>query len=271
MNWASIASYIELGLGLILVSKLLLLRLHNVYRFFSIFLLADISANLVWALDKQFWGTSFYVDYRIAWLGERLVVWTFTILTVYALLGAILTQLPGILKLSRWVLNLSFVVGSLLALGSALPEYRAVEATHRLVRPLEYAVSAGIVIDRVVASVALIAVVCILFFLIWFPVEMSRNLAMFVIGFVIYLAIKASLLVAISLRSNGSHNFIREMNLLSALLVSAVFSYWALFMTRAGEGVPAKLRIGTLQGRHERLLLAQLEAMNASLLRAARR
>lgn len=271
MNWASIASYVELGLGFVLVLKLLFLRLHSVYRFFAVFLLADISGNLIWAVDNHLIGTPFYVDYRILWLTERLLAWTFTLLTVYALLGAILAQLPGILKLSRRVLNLSFALGGILALGTALPEYRTAAATQSLVGPMAYAISAGIVMDRVVASVALIALVCILCFLIWFPVEMSRNLIVFVGGFVVYFAIMASLLIVVSLRSNAEPNFLRAINMLTATLSSGVFAYWTLFITRAGENVPAKFRIIPLQRRQQDLMLAQLEAMNASLLRAARR
>ena len=271
MTWSSIASYIELCLGFVLVIKLLSQRLHRVYRYFSVFLLADISGNLIWAIDKQLIGTSFYIDYRVLWLAEHLIIWTFTLLTVYALLGAILSQLPGILKLSRRVLNLSFAVGVILALGTALPEYRAAAATQALVSPLAYAISAGFVLDRVVASVALILLLFVIGFLLWFPVEMSRNVVVFVIGFVVYFAIKASLLLAVSLRSNAAPDFLREINFFSALLVSAVFSYWALFITRAGEKAPAKLSLLALHRRQQDLLVAQLEAMNASLLRAARR
>jgi hypothetical protein len=61
------------------------------------------------------------------------------------------------------------------------------------------------------------------------------------------------------------------MNMLSALLVGGIFAYWALFITKSGEAAPAKLHVPIWQRRQEDRLIAQLETMNASLLRAVRR
>src|ERR1700751_4800256 len=105
MDWQSVAQYLELCVTFVLAARLLSLGLHKVYRYFSVFLLADISGTLLWALDKRLAGTRFFVDYRIVWLTERVVMWIFILLTVYALLDAILVQLPGILTLSHRVLN----------------------------------------------------------------------------------------------------------------------------------------------------------------------
>lgn len=271
MDWPSITQYVELCLGFVLVARLLSLHLHRVYRYFCIFLLADISGTLIWAVQLRTQGTPLHFDYRIAWLCERLVTWIFTLLTVYALLDAILARLPGILKLSRKVLNISFAVAVLIGLLTALPEYRAAAESQVLHSRLAHVVSGAIVLDRVIASVALIMLLCILVFLIWFPVEMSRNLVTFFSGFVVYFALKACLMLALSLRSNAAPDFIRFTNMLSAVLVAAIFAYWTIFITKAGENVPAKLRVAQWHRREEDLLIAQLEAMNASLLRAVRR
>ncbi len=271
MPWPTIAQYVELGLGFVLIAKLLSLGLHRVYKYLSIFLLADISGDLVWALQIRARGTPFQFDYRIAWLAQRAIIWVFTILTVYALLEAILAQLPGILSFCRRVLKISFLSAIVIALLTALFEYRAALSTQILNSGLAHIISGAIILDRVIATVALIMLLCTLLFLVWFPVEMSRNLAVFFAGFVAYFAIKASLMLWVSLRSNGAPASIRIANLIGAVLVAAVFAYWSIFIAKAGETIVAKLHIKPWQSRHEDLLVAQLEAMNASLLRAARR
>ncbi|SRR5579875_2206733 len=271
MDWPAVIQYVELCLGFILVARLLSLGLHKAYLYFCIFLLADTSGNLIWLVQKHLQGTPLRFDYRIAWLVQHAVLWVFTLLTIYALLDAILAHLPGILKLSHRVLNISFAAAILIALFTALPEYREAVSTQSLLGRIAHLVSAGFVLDRVVATVALLALLAILLFLLWFPVQMSRNLAMFFSGFVVYFALKAALMVAVSLWSAGSRDFLRLVSMLIAGISAGLFAYWAIFLTKAGEKVPAKLSVAPAHSRQEDLLIAQLEAMNASLLRAVRR
>lgn len=271
MDWPSVAQYVELCLGCVLAVKLLSLRLHRVYRYFCVFLLADISETLIWAVDKRTGGTPFHFDYRIAWLSERGIEWLFTLLVVYALLDAILAQLPGILRLSRRILKICFGIAAIIGLLTAFPEYRAAVSTQNFHDRLAHFVAAAIVLDRVVASVALLTLVGILLFLILFPVEMSRNLVAFFSGFVVYSALQACGQLSLSLLSGGAPDFVRLINMWTALLGAAIFGYWTVAITKAGENVPAKMPVATWHRRQEDLLVAQLETMNASLLRAVRR
>lgn len=271
MDWSSIAQYVELCLGFVLVGKLLSLDLQRVYKYFAIFLIADISGILIWAFQKRMKGTPLHFDYRLAWLTEMIVLWVFTLLTVYALLDAMLANLPGILRLSRRVLNVSFCLAIIVGILTALPEYRAAAASEALLGRLAHIVAAAIVFDRVIDSVALLALIVILLFLIWFPVEMSRNLVAFFTGFVIFFALRTCFTLALTLGSNGSPAFIRFTNMLDAGLAAAVFAYWTFAISRSGENVPAKLSLASFSRQHEDTVLAQLEAMNTSLLRAVRR
>lgn len=271
MDWPSFIQYVELCLGFILIARLLFLHLQRVYSYFCVFLFADFSGSLIWALQTRLRHTPFHFDYRIAWLAQHIFLWVFTLLTVYALLDAMLAQLPGILRLSHRVLKISFAGAVVIAFLTALPEYREALTSQVLVGRLAHIVSAGVVWDRAISSVALIALLCTLVFLLWFPIEMSRNLAIFFSGFVVYFAIKAGLMLAVSLWSNASRGFLHVVGMLIAVMSSAVFAYWTIFITKAGEKVPAKLSVAPVHSRQEDLLIAQLEAMNASLLRAVRR
>ena len=271
MDWPSVAQDIELCLSIILILRLLSLGLHHVYRYFSFFLLANISGTLMWVVERRLVGTPFYVDYRILWMADLVFIWLFTFLTVYALLDAILAQLPGILKLSHRVLSLAFLVALGVALVTALPEYRAAMVTQPLPGRLAHLTAGAIVLDRVIATIALITLLAIVLFLFWFPVNMSRNLLAFFSGFVVYFSLRACLNLAVSLRSNGAADFVRFTNLLSAVIVSSIFAGWSIFLSRSGETVTAKVRLAPWRAKEEDLLIAQLQAMNASLLRAVRR
>lgn len=271
MDWPSIAQYVELCLSAVLIVRLLSLGLHRVYRYFSFFLLADISGTLLWATDVRLRGTPFYVDYRILWFCDLALIWLFTVLTVYALVDALLAQLPGILKLSHKVLNMSFLAALAIAFITALPEYKGAMISQPLPGRLAHLIAAAVVLDRVIATIALITLLSILVFLIWFPVNMSRNLLAFFSGFVVYFSLRACVNLADSLMSNGTPEFVRFTNLVSAAIVSAIFAGWAIFITKSGENVPAKLHIAPWRRAHEDLLVAQLHSMNASLLRAVRR
>ncbi len=123
------------------------------------------------------------------------------------------------------------------------------------------------ILDRVISSTALLALLCVLCFLLWFPVEISRNLAVFTAGFVVYFAAKTSLLLG---RSFWSHDINRIVSIATGIIVTICLAYWGIFISAAGERV--RTRLGHLwRPEEQERLMGQLEAINASLLRASRR
>jgi len=264
MSWVRIAQYVNAVLGLALIVRLLVLRLHRVYRIFSLFLLSELTASLVasWAS----WVPDLFPDYRIIWIVAQSVIWVCMLWTVYALLNAVLENLPGILGFSRKLLNSVFICAGILGLLTARPEYSVSGAT-AFNDPIARAVGIGFVFDRVFSTVALLILVSILSFLLWFPVEISRNLVVFSTGFLIYFAAKTALLLS---RSVWSHESLHLVSNLIMFISSACFAYWAIFISAQGETVP--VRIGhSWHRREQERLIGQLEAMNSALLRSAAR
>jgi hypothetical protein len=253
---------VETALCLALVARLSSLRLHRVYQIFCLFLLSELLGSLL-ALLGHF-GPEWLPDYRIVWMVGESVIWIFTLWTVYALLDAVLANLPGILRFSRKLLNGAFISAGILALLTAQPEY-LLSGAARYVDPIARGVGIGLVLDRVFCTVALLVLVSILGFLFWFPVEVPRNLIVFNTGFVVYFAAKTVLSLA---RSFASNENLRLISNLIMFISGACFAYWAIFITRQGEAVP--VRIGhTWHRREQERLIGQLEAMNAALLRTA--
>ena len=235
MSWARIAQDVNVALCIALIIRLLVLRLHRVYRIFSLFLLSELLGSLAAFLNLL--GLEWLPDYRIIWIVADSVIWICTLWTVYALLDAVLTNLPGILGFSRKLLNSAFISAGILAMLTAPSEY-TVSGAAAFRDPIARAVGIVFVLDRVLSTVALIVLVSILGFLLWFPVEVSKNLIIFSTGFLVYFAAKTALLLTSSI---WSHESLRLVSNLMMFISGACFAYWAVFISHQGETVPVRI------------------------------
>jgi hypothetical protein len=264
MDWPHIAEAVSDVFELVLAIRLLRLGLHHLYRFFCIFLFFDVltSGLALWIQLQQPRGW----DYRVVWLTLTPLDWVLYIALVYVLLSALLAKFPGILSFSRKVLHFSFLTGAVIGLLTARPEFLSYERM-RHVQALDRILAAVAVADRVVSMTAFLALAATLIFILWFPVQMPRNLAVFCVGLVVFFAARTSMWIVYSF---GPHINIDPFNTVVLFVLSACLLYWLIFINKAGEQVPT--RIGhSWNAAEQQRLLAQLEAMNATLLRAARR
>ena len=262
MTVTVVAQYLSDGLELALVIRLLSLRLHSVYRVFCAFLIVDLFSSAAFFVSLRYPS----VDYRLVWMIFAPATWILALWMLYALLDAMLANLPGILRLSRKVLNFVYVLALAIALFTARPEYSA-SGLSANPDPVNRAFGVALVLDRAISTGALLALVGMLVFILWFPVQMPKNLVIFSIGSVVFFATTTVLWLA--------HTYLpffrlRSTSNLEVILHSACFAYWLILITRAGETKP--VRIGHMWGPAEQKRLeGQLEAMNAALLRASRR
>lgn len=267
MNWSHIAEVTSTIFSIVLVIRLLWLKLHHVYRIFCAFLIFDLFSSLI--LGVEFAVHNPHLDYRITWIGLRIGYWILSLWIVYGLLHAILAGLPGILRFSRKLLNITFasvVVVSLLTMRLDVAVSGSSGYLSGFLDPVGRALRITLDLDRVISTVALLVLVVILTFILWFPVQMPRNLAVFSIGFVVYFAANTALLLT---RGIWSREALFLGNTVLIFIVSACYAYWAIFITPEGENAP--VRIGhRWQPAEQDRLMGQLEAINASLLRAAR-
>ena len=261
MHWNRIALFTSGVLGTILVARLLSLRLHRVYRVFCVYLAYVLLSSLLVFVE----ASAHHLDYRIVYLAIATGSWILTPWMVYSLLDAILAQLPGILKFSRWFLVIVFLGGIALAILSARSEY-VMDRNNNGASPLEFAVILCSPMERVVTTVSLIALLAIQAFLLWFPVQLPRNLVFFSIGFVFNFVCETVLLVIRGLLPASAAAVIDPVNL---FVLSACFAYFAMSINREGESIP--VRIGHHWRREEqKRLLEQMENINIALLRSVR-
>ena len=120
MNWPRVAFALSDALSVVLIMRLVMLRLHDIYRVFCAFLIFQVLSESFVIIEK-FTSLNNRIDYRITWLVMQLISWILSIWMVYALLNAILRRLPGILRISRNALNVSLGLALAIALVSARP------------------------------------------------------------------------------------------------------------------------------------------------------
>lgn len=264
MTATDIAQYISDGLALALVTRLLLLRLHSVYRVFCAFLLFDVFSSVVFFVTTKMHDLP--LDYRWAWILMRPIAWILSLWMIYALLDAMLANFQGILRVSRRILNVAFLAALVVALLTAQPEYEASSLSASTVSGNRL-MSAVFVLERVISMAAVLVLLLIAAFVLWFPVQMPRNLVVFSMGFVAFFATRTGLFLVHTYWPGANPRVLSEA---TSLALAACCAYWLILINRAGEQKP--VRIGHSWGPAEqRRLAGQLEAMNDALLRAARR
>ena len=265
MNWSRIAFDASDVLSVVLVIRLFSLRLHSAYRVFCAFLIFQvISESFVIVLKLT--SLNRVIDYRVAWLAIISAGWVLSFWMVYALLRDILRNLPGILRFSQRVLNFVVPLSLVIALVSAKPEYLAAGAG-TATTSLGYMVKAALIMDRLVATISLLSLMLMLVFIVWFPVTLPRNLAVFSVGFVVYFTAKTVLLLV---RSFWAHESFELLNDGVTLILCICLVYWITFLNKRGESVPVTLGHVWQINRNVKLV-NDLEHLNAVLARAGRR
>lgn len=258
MNWLQVPVYLGPVLGVAVIIRLLRLRLHRVYQVFCAFLAVEVVAGaVIWmsaALRLQY-------DYRVIWFALAPFSWVFTLLTVYALLGAILDQLPGVLSFSQFLLKISFFVAGGIGAAVAIQVTRGGPAVHGLwMKAVLFAVG----MERAVSLIAVLVLLGIEAFVLWFPVRMARNLFVFSAGLTVYFLLRAVSVLGLGVLSH------QQETLLSNITMSALtlcYVYWLATITARGE--LTEVQIGhSWSSEAQESALRELERMNTILLRS---
>lgn len=261
MNWDRIALCITDLLGVCLIVRLLLMHLHRVYSSFCAFIFLQLVASSV-----AFWDMAQHprpFDYRTIWLTFSPLIWGTKLWVVYSVLEAVLGKLPGILRWSRRLLHVVFPTAILIAALTAVSDVSRPES----IVHVESAVNLAFVLDRVISTSALVVLVVILAFVLWFPVQLPKNLVNMSFALVLYFAIQNALLLA---RPVFAPIFGTALSAVDTVLLGVCFLFWLVTITPADEH--AQVRLGHVwEPSQQKRLVEQLESMNAALLRQARR
>lgn len=265
MFFVLIAKYLNVAVAITLVARLLSVRLFPKYRVFAAFLLYDLGLSLLWvALPWRNLIDHYGVDYRIIWLSTRPLAWLLYIWVVYAILHKVMNDHPGILRTSRRIFAASFICAVGIALLSAKMEYAASAQASTLLAEL---VTRAMIVERACITTSLILLAVTLGFLLWFPVQVSRNIAVLCAGLLAYFAAAAAMLLLRDVWSVGSF---LSLSMTVVSVHTACLLFWLLYLNTRGE--LRKVRPGhSWRRKDQERLVGQLEAINAALIRSARR
>jgi hypothetical protein len=122
------------------------------------------------------------------------------------------------------------------------------------------------VIDRAVVTSMLLFVLALAAFLVYYPVPINRNVIVYSIGYTVYFLAKASGLLLL----NGNYAWLRPYGLVVVSASTLSMLFWLVGLRLAGE--EKTLIVGHRWNRENQdEMLAQLKAINDSLLRSGRR
>lgn len=257
--WTRAAVYVGIVLGLCVILRLLSLRLHKVYRLFSAFLAVEVTSELALAIS-----TRLPMDYRLCWIVLAIPGWILTLWTVYALLDAILAKLPGVLSLSQFVLRLGFLIAAAVACAVVLETPHLGPQVHGA---FEEAILAGIQIERAVGVLALLALLAIEGFVLWFPVEMPRNLFAFTAGLTVYFLFRTATVLSIAFLPPHAQARLAQITM---IVLPACYVYWIVSIHRSGEASQVRVGQSWAGSNNQELALLELERMNTALLRSVK-
>jgi hypothetical protein len=250
---------IETAPALLLLIRLYFLRLQGVYRVFVVYLIAEILGPLLYTLS----GKLFRVDYRVLYFCSRPIYWFLYIAMVYALARVIMRGVPGVYDLSRKVLQASFLAAAVVG-GAVFVLYRAPDSHSD---PLHFLSLLGRSLERSVTLTALLLLLGVLGFMLWFPVQVPRNLAVFSGAYLVFFtATVITLFSGEFIRAGNSARILsRAIEIVSALC----YCWWLFTLSKAGEQEP--VRIGHIwRPADQDKLMNKLNAINEALLTGSR-
>jgi len=224
------------------------------YQFFVAFLALALVRDVLFAsgwLSKQTYGLVYF------W-SELLNLFLFTLITL-ELFSLILSKYPGIQSVSKWFLSGSLGISMVLAVFSLYPDMAKLQQ-------FQFGINLGtlFVINRGVYCALVLLILMMAFFLVWYPVRLSRNVVVHSFVFALYFLGKA---LVVLYRNLGGDSRAASSGILifSAVCVVA----WNVLITRTGE--QTEMVVGHAWDRdEEQRLLEQLEGLNSAVGRIAR-
>ena len=258
--WLRIAGY------LVLCLRLCRQELHRVYRMFATYVLfravrqAALATlpRLWYAVHRQPYHPYANNAYGWIWALTEPVVWILQVLVVLELYSLVLQSHKGIASLGRWTVLAGLTIAVALSSITLPSELSHSAEKYVILRWFSLA-------NRGVDASLVLFLLFITAFLAWFPVPLNRNVVLYSMAYAFYFIAGTMAELASNLGGLATWNAV-------SLAVSGVdlvcLALWIVFLNRAGEAQTVVFR-QNWTSQHEELLMRQLEAINASLMRSA--
>lgn len=226
------------------------------YPAFSAYLLIEVlSAVVLFPFNRS---TRMYA---YLYFSSEFVFWILYVLVTLELYGLVLKNHPGIASLGRRFAQIALSLAIAVALLSLkLTVNPGISNARKFVR--YFTVLSGTVMSSVVVFLLLIIA-----FLVWFPVRLNRNTIFYCLGYAGFFVTKAATTLGLVVLGPNVNHLLGAVKM--TVWTVCIF-LWLLFLNRRGETLTMAVRLPS-DPQRERRLIDQLDAMNAALLRLARR
>ncbi len=233
--------------------RLYQLDLNRVYRFFFIYLVITTARSLLllpFNVRENMYG--------LIYLATLPILWVFYILIVLELYSLVLQNYAGIYSLGRWTLYGALFFTVAISVLTLIPSWGNESS-----RLLFWCTT----VERGVDFSLVIFLLLILIFLTRYPVALNRNI---IVHCIVYTVFFLGTSMTILVRNVVGHELMRELNNVLQVISAGCYLVWIFFLTRAGESRITMLRHNWSPDDEQRLI-EQLNSINNTLLRAARK
>jgi len=244
-----------LGSALV-IWRLYFVRIQKTYRlFFAYMVMALLRSLILFRFDPR------SETYYQIWVLTQPLLWLLFVLVVSELYSLVLRDYRGIYSVSRWFFYGATMFSALVSMTTVFVTM-AVGSTTR--RPLLYY---SALIERGVVTGLAIFLFLLLALVAWFAVPLSRNLLTHCCVYSAYFLSNNAIMLYWHTGGKNAEYWVSVWRLSIAL---ACYCCWAFLLTRQGEERTASFGFGR-SPLEEKRLLGQLESINATLLRTARK
>jgi hypothetical protein len=231
----------------VLCLRMWLAGLQKIYIYFFSYLVLELLQSLIPVLvplDSRL--------YRDAFVASQAFIVAFCALVVLELYSKVLGDLAGIANLARRYIQIILA----LAIGIALLLLGLVKSKATLTGYLN-------TFEQTVMASLVVFVLLVTLFLVYYPVPLGRNIIVYLMGYVIYFLGRSTVELVINL----GHHWIRVLSSLEMTVSVLCLTFWIMTLSREGE--TRRAVVGhQWNPADEQKLRAQLDAINASLLRS---
>ncbi len=249
--------YLNIAAIVVLLVRMSSTGLFRTYRWFGIYLLADLTESLFFLYFLQTHALRRYAETYMAGQAVKMVLAVFVLLELYRVS---LASQPAIARFGRQTVGYALAMAAAIAVTGLLLD-RSAPKDQPLLLYRYFAV------ERTMDLWALLFLLLITAFMLWFPVHLMRNAAFYLLGFMVYFSARSAGLLVVNLLNHRYQPYV-DAAMLSISLGCLLL--WIVALRRENEDQATV--IGHRWDASEVARLAgQLDAINASLLRLSRR
>jgi hypothetical protein len=252
-SWLNAVPSIDLAATLILIASLAYSRLHAVYRFFFLYLIADALETIAALIFQR--NRRIYAEIYFGGQGIRMVLAVFVVLEIYRIA---LAGQPALARYGKATVSYVLAAAAVAATAGLWLDRNAGGrdlVVHRFTS-----------FERTMDAWMLLFLLMITVFMLWFPVRLQRNHFLYIGGFVLYfLARSVGLLL-----SNIAPALVAKTDNVMIAAQTGCLILWIFALRPAGA--TATIEVGhRWDPAAAARLRDQLNAINAALLRMSRR